>query len=418
MNTLRHRLNGKMVELRQYRARLETREFTPQERAEVDRIKAEIEELKAKIVEVEGHLPPAMEEEMRQLELRPRKAPVFDDKYANRFGGEFSLFKAVRSLAEQGRLDDASEQVTRDLARRDGRQLRGPNSFLLPLQTRAVNRTNGAGMLTEQYEDILSYLRKSSVIGKLGVKIMPDIEGKLVLPKVTAGSSGQWVAEGDQVTGSNVTIGSVTLAPRALCASVTFSRQLLKQSSYDVEATLMDDLKAALAESLDAAVIAGSGSGEEPTGFLHDSSVAVVSKAGASIAYTDLLELERLVKESKAPGEMKYLTSPKGGKTLKMTPRLGTEVPSFVMEDGFVNGYEAVESNFVPTDISSGSSTNLTAIFFGDFADAGVVALWGSGAEVVVDPYTRASYNEIVLHAYLDCDFKVRRGSSLRKMVF
>jgi hypothetical protein len=93
-------------------------------------------------------------------------------------------------------------------------------------------------------------------------------------------------------------------------------------------------------------------------------------------------------------------------------------MPTFIMEDGFINGFEAVESNHVPTNLVVGEDEDLTAIVFGDFADAGAVALWGSGVEVIVDVITRASYNEIVLTAYMDADFKVKRGSSLRKMIF
>jgi hypothetical protein len=43
--------------------------------------------------------------------------------------------------------------------------------------------------------------------------------------------------------------------------------------------------------------------------------------------------------------------------------------------------------------------------------------LWGSGVEIVTDPFSRAEYNEIRLFAYLDCDFEVRRGT-VKKLVF
>ena len=70
-----------------------------------------------------------------------------------------------------------------------------------------------------------------------------------------------------------MTVGSVSMVPRTLGAFTDATRQLLIQSSLDVEALMRDDLATALALAIDKAELEGSGSSGQPTGILLTSGV-------------------------------------------------------------------------------------------------------------------------------------------------
>ena len=81
------------------------------------------------------------------------------------------------------------------------------------------------------------------------------------------------------VTATNATLSSVSLSPKTLQGSTAFSRQLMAQSSLDVEAFIRGDLAAAHALAWDVAVMHGSGSNNQPTGIYAASNV---NAAGAA----------------------------------------------------------------------------------------------------------------------------------------
>ncbi len=346
-----------------------------------------------------------------------RRSLPYIDSIDGRRGDEFSLVRAVRSIVESGRVEGTERNVSLEIAEHANKQIRS-KGFFMPFETRAFNRTSGAGMLTESYGSVIELLRKQSVTGRLGIPFHKELQGKLVLPKQTAGASGSWIEEGSNVSPSNVTTEQITMIPNALCAHVTFSRQLLKQGSPEVETLLVSDLTNAIAEALDDAVLNGSGSGATPTGFLQSPDVEPLELAGANFAWEDALELERAVADENPKGTLRYLTSPTGAKILKKTAKIGTTEPSFIFENGTINGYECVVSTHVPSNFVESPDSDLTALMFGDFADAGAVGFWGRGVELIVDELTRADYNEIRLFAFLDCDFAVRRGNVLKYMLF
>ena len=69
-----------------------------------------------------------------------------------------------------------------------------------------------------------------------------------------------------------------------------------------------------------------------------------------------------------------------------------------------MNGYNVATSTLVPSNLSKGTSSTLSAMIFGDFSKM-AIASWG-GMELTVDPYSGATagLTNVVLNAYLDCN--------------
>ena len=69
---------------------------------------------------------------------------------------------------------------------------------------------------------------------------------------------------------------------------------------------------------------------------------------------------------------------------------------------GPLAGYQALTTTLVPSNLTKGSGTGLSALLFGDFSKL-MFASWG-GIEIASDPYTALKENmtNVVLNSYAD----------------
>jgi len=109
-------------------------------------------------------------------------------------------------------------------------------------------------------------------------------------------------------------------------------------------------------------------------------------------------------------GSLKYLTSPKLRGELKQTPKIGTTFPVFLWDNNEVNGYPAMATNNVPSSLTKGSGTGLSAIIFGNWNDL-IVATWG-GIDTVVNPYTNQASGAVTISMLMEADIQVRHPES------
>jgi HK97 family phage major capsid protein len=69
----------------------------------------------------------------------------------------------------------------------------------------------------------------------------------------------------------------------------------------------------------------------------------------------------------------------------------------------------------VPSNLTKGSGTNLSAILFGNFSDL-MIGMWG-GLDLQVDPYTGGAAGTVRVRVLQDVDVAVRYVESFSKMV-
>jgi HK97 family phage major capsid protein len=170
-----------------------------------------------------------------------------------------------------------------------------------------------------------------------------------------------------------------------------------------------------MAQSLETAAIKGGGS-NEPTGIIANASVNVTFAGGATSnatnangiapVWADVVNLMKAVENANGEG-VAYLTNPKVKAALQTIPRQSSGVEgNFIWPAGGfdLNGYPVATSTLVPSNLSKGSSSTLSAMIFGDFSKM-AIASWG-GMELTVDPYSGATagLTNVVLNAYLDCN--------------
>lgn len=253
------------------------------------------------------------------------------------------------------------------------------------IKTRAAIQATATGMGEEAVPEDKTALevaiRNATVLDKLGVTWFGSAVGNISIPKYH-GSNVEWAAsENAQANDGASAFTETLLSPKRLTAYIDISRQFLAQSPDDAESILIADLARAIAEKIDQTVFgAGSGSTSEPAGLFSGDYVTSGTALG-DITFDNILDLEAAV-EAKNGTDFVFVTDPKCKYALR-----GTQMASglqFVWDRNEIDGRQAVVSN----------SVNAKSVLCFDPRDL-ACASWDNDMVITVDPYTRATYNQI-----------------------
>jgi HK97 family phage major capsid protein len=118
-------------------------------------------------------------------------------------------------------------------------------------------------------------LEAASVVLASGVRIF-DTAGPLRIPKLTAGASVGFVAEGGLIPEADVDFGEVTLMPSnrtSLKVLIRFTNELLRQSVIGLDSVLRQRLVTDVSNALDDALLKGAGTANSITGIINQTGV-------------------------------------------------------------------------------------------------------------------------------------------------
>ncbi len=301
----------------------------------------------------------------------------------------FSWRSAIASLVVQG-YDDAGfeRELSQETKMKYGaRSKEGlcipPEIFLREMSTRlepmnawGTDKTQGGNFVgTDMKGDMLirSFYDRL-VIKQLGARVLTDLNGNIQIPKQTSSAKAEWLPEGATPQGSTATTGQVGMAPKRVATFVDYTRQLILQSSPDVENMVEDDLKKAVALAFDYIALFGAGTANEPLGLMNIKDLQTVPMTGP-MTLDDIIELETIVSEANAYGDrMGYLTnaSMRGYlKTLTEGPNSSDKIWKMGANgDGFINGTRAIVSQIIPR------TRTLSPIIYGDWSQL-MIGEWG-----------------------------------------
>ena len=224
-------------------------------------------------------------------------------------------------------------------------------------------------------------------VQNLGATVLTGLVGKVPVVSSSAVAA-EWATEGKDVAVKKVNWAKNMLTPKRNVTRVAVTKDLLRQTSYDVEGYLMNLMQTAHNELVEAGVIAGAVDG--PTGILKTAGVKTIDAAGP-ISWDNIVALETAVNENNASkGKLGYLTNAKVWGAMKTTPKTAGQ-DRFIMEEASgnrVNGYPADWTNLVP-------SADGSVMIFGNWEDL-FIGEWG-GVDVVIDPFTQAGSAQTVI---------------------
>ena len=335
---------------------------------------------------------------------------------------EYSLLRAIKA-ASSGDWRDAGyeREISDEIAKRSGKEARG---FYIPAninwgqrdQTAGTDSQGGFLVSTDHLADqFIEALYARLTITNLGARVMQGLKGDVSIPKLSASvTNSAFVAEGSASSEGAATFAQVTMSPKTLAAYVDVTRKLMMQSDPSVEQLLRNDIVNTFARKIDEVAIEGGGS-NEPTGIIGNSSTNVVAMGtnGAAVTYAKVVDLIKEVEVDNAIiNDTAFLTNPKVIAALRTVSKQSSGVEgNFIMDpDGTVLGHQVASSTLVPSDLSKGTGSNLSALIYGDFSQ--VMLGFYSGVDVVVDQASLSTSGGTRLAFFQDMDIALRYPES------
>lgn len=261
----------------------------------------------------------------------------------------------------------------------------------------ASTATQGQETVAEDKLPLDISARNALVASQMGATYLSNLVGDVSLPKYN-GTSVTWKGETAVAEDGEGAFSEIILKPHRLTAKVTVSKQFLAQNSDDVEAALIRDINAAVAEKLDSTIFAGvSGVTDAPKPISNTAGI-VAKDISTSAAYADVLAMEQAVEEANGnTNEIAFVCSPSVKFAYKGT-QLGNGMP-FMYANDEIDGYPAYVSNsvkkndvycLVPRDLYIGE--------------------WG-GLDITVDNVTKADEGcvRLIINGYYDFAYKSKK---------
>ena len=353
---------------------------------------------------------------------RPLETPAAVVDVAKSEQREYSLIRAIKA-ASSGDWREAGyeREISDEIAHRSGKEARG---FYVPAninwgqrdQTKSPTSAGGFLVGTDHLADqFIEALYGRLTVASLGARIMQGLKGDVAIPKLSASvTNSAFVAEGSAPSEGAATFAQVTMSPKTLAAYVDVSRRLMQQSDPSVEQVLRNDIINTFARRIDDAAIEG-GAANGPSGIIANGSTNVVAMGtnGAAITYAKVVELMKAVEEDNAIiNSSAFLTNPKVIAALRTTGKQPTGVEgNFIMDaNQSILGTNVASSTIVPSDLTKGSGSSLSAMIYGDFSQI-MIGFW-SGVDVVVDQSSLSTSGGTRLAFFQDLDVAIRYPES------
>jgi HK97 family phage major capsid protein len=332
------------------------------------------------------------------------------------------VLKVIRDLAStHPRLDGFEVEVDQELKKLN--RARNVNGTLVPIEALSPWRrdlTTGLPVIqtTVSDEAPIPVLRAKTVCGRLGATIIDGLVsgqlGNLKMPRTTLGGIASWQPETGGASDNDQNLDSFTLIPKRITGSTVLSRQLISQSSPDVEAFVANDLTTAIGVAVDNAALNGSRTAPQPLGILNVPANAagsyVYSQRSASVTFGGaaswgkILAFEKTLEQGLVANDGSYgwAIDPTVRDKWQQTAIL-SGFPRFLWENsnddavfGYVNGRRAISSTQLPAG----------QVLFARWSDL-LICTW-VGVEILTDPYSLATQGEVRVRASLLADIGFR----------
>lgn len=257
------------------------------------------------------------------------------------------------------------------------------------------NVDEGGALVPEPLSaSVIELLRPMSAIRRLNPVMVPLVNGKLSLPKVTAGAVAQYIGENENAPKTQGSFGNVHLVFKKLAALVPISNDLIRHAPRSLEPMLRDDLSAGLATASDPKFIRGDGSQYAPKGLRSWAPAANVLTANGTVSLTNVttdlgrlvLALEEADVRMIRPG---WIFAPRT-KHYLMTVRDGNGNFAFrdEMLGGTLWGWPFSTTTNVPKNLGGGADES--EVYLADFADV----VLGEAPNIGITASADAAYDD------------------------
>ena len=365
------------------KAENETRDYSADEDKRHRELKAEVSGLDRQI------------DRARDLVEAERSAPAIvhhgnlgDGQYETR-ARKFSLLKAINARLGEDVDVGFEREISQEVQRRAGRKFSGiavPDEYFQVEKRTLLVGSSAASLYPEQHRDdlFIDVLRARIIVGRLGATVLEGLIGDQDIPRQTASSSAQWVAEDGSLTETDPAFDDVTLSPKTVGAMTSYSRRTLINALPSIEGIVRNDLSSKIANAIDEAALVGPGTGNMPTGITSE--VGVLTETLAGPTWQQVLAMPAAVQSVNADvdGSGAWAMSPDAVLKLRGT-LVASSTDSRMIMDGpnELIGYPVAVSSEL-------SDTGGGTVIFGYWSQL-LVGYW-SGVDVSTNPYETTAY--------------------------
>lgn len=362
----------------------------------------------------------AAETELRSIDAEIARTRALEQAERNEggtpIGGDADLSREVRSRFSLGRLiashfdphvDAGFErEVQPDLAKRAGRPAEGVFVPMELFERRAVTTANGGDLIsTDHRPDLfINALAAQSMVRMMGATVLTGLVGNVSIPKESDAPNVGWVAENAAIPDTDGSFDSVTLSPKHAGALCQWSRNMVLQSSPQVEQLMRMMMARDLGLAIDRAAIRGGGT-NEPTGILATAGIQTqawttdyIVTAAEMIGKADIANVAAMRGFLGTPGIRKA--------ALKVKDTQGRPIP---IADQF-HGEPVNFSTQVPTNLDP--SANKHGLIYGDWTEL-IIGMW-SEIDILVNPFEATAYAKggVSIRAMASVDVALRHDEA------
>lgn len=371
------------------KAEQEKRALSADEAASFDKMKAEIESFE--------------QQEQRQSFLDNIERNTKPDPAFQKVEERVTVLDAIRSQLNGG-ATGALAEFNAEVEKRNGRKAQGLYVPLSAFEKRVSTTTSAAEITPDDFraDQYIGPLRDSLLVRQMGIRTLTGLRGDVVIPKHGASLTAGWVNENESLTASDMSFDDVRLEPKHVGALTELSRQLIQQSSPDINSLVRDDLSAVMAQALDTALINGTGV-KDPLGILNTTGIQSGTLSAAP-TWAELLELSNLL-DIKNVTNYRYLTNPTVLKLLRGTQK-ETGTGNYLATTGAIGDVPASITNQIPTD----------TLLLGAF-DQLLLGVW-SEVDIMVNGYADSVFSKgnVLVRAMMTAGAAVRHPEAFVKV--
>ena len=240
--------------------------------------------------------------------------------------------------------------------------------------------------------------RNARVASEIGATYLDGLVGNVSFPSYGSTKVG-WKGENVLADNGEGSFKEITLSPKRLTAVVEISKQLLAQTSDDIEALIINDINDALGNKLDETIFAGVASVADAPKPISNVEGIVSNESAEAAKYADVLKMEQAIEE--ANGNMAdavFVVAPNVKYAFKAV-QTGNGLP-LVLDNESLDGYPYVSSNSVP----KGAAYLLCPKDL-------VIGSFGSAVDITVDAVTKADQGmvRLIVNGYYDFAYKSKK---------
>lgn len=234
--------------------------------------------------------------------------------------------------------------------------------------------------------EFIEMLRAKSVCRMAGCTVWSGLNGSPVsIPRQSAGATFYWVAQDATITPSDQTPATATLTPHQCVGLTRISRIQAGLNPQLTEQIVRDDLTTGCGLAVDQAMLLGTGSSNQPTGIIADSSrntLAIGTNGGTPTIdnfYTMLYELEL---DNVPTDRLAWFMHPRQWNSARLIKKNGEAANFSLQPDPTVGtprsllGFPVYLTTAISITLTKGTSTDCSHIFLVRVPDL-VLGEWG-----------------------------------------